>query len=254
MRRKLTILGMAVTAMLAFAAMSAAAAQAANWEVCQNVGAGNGTHNNAQCTEEGGTKEYKEVLVPEGEANAYTVESYLQAGNTIKLEGPVTITCSTLETQEGKIWNEPAPTQGKDSAILHFSKCTASGGCTVTEPISTEVVHTHLFTKEEGGKKYAYDVFQPQSGKPFVKITLSNCLIAGTYSVEGETCGKPVNPLGVQAVEQQQEFSKAIQEQCVKDKAISKGLNLGFLGSAWMNGSVETKLTGTNAGKDWGAI
>lgn len=185
----------------------------------------------------------------EGKALSGSESISSEATETFKLEVPargLTIQCTEQSTVEGKITSPRA-----DSGKISFNNCSVVGAptCKVTQPITTVPLVTEL--KLSGTT--VYDTFKPASGTTFTTITISGCAAAGSFPITGQTCGKATNALGVQAVKQQLEFSKAITATCIANGYITGGLK--FAGTeATLTGKANNFLSGANAGKKFGAI
>jgi hypothetical protein len=218
------IVGLAMVASLAICAVAVASASATTWKA-------NGS------------------LFTNGQSETVTASNSSSLGGTgFTLESKVLgkafkLTATTLTGSEVKI--SQSGSEALDSGKLIFSGLTVvePSGCGV-ETITTEPLSSKLETKTGLTSGLADHLF-PTSGETFAKIKVTTCAIAGTYPVKGSVYGE-TNKLGVLAVNQPLKFSPAI------NTAAGGKLLLGTE-EAKLTGTGINTLSGTNAGKSWGA-
>jgi hypothetical protein len=153
-------------------------------------------------------------------------------------------------------------TTALDSGKLILSNLKVDGGgelCTASGPIETNSLTSTLVTTTETAAVPSGlgDTFVPtqieEEGKKvtpvFVRVELNpGCgALAGTYPVRGSVVGES-SKLGVLAVKQPLKFSSTVNKGFTEDALTFGGK------AAVLTGSVNNFLTGTNAGKEWGAI
>jgi hypothetical protein len=236
MTRKLKVIGLALMAVCAFAAVSAGAAQAApQWKI-------EGTTLPVGTTQE---VEISAVTTP------FTLE-VVGLGINLKctnIDGKGTInnvTTSGVTTGEDaipagvvftgcEVENAPAKCQVDSTSSTGV---TGAIGTITTEPVTTKL-------KTVAGE--VYDVFSPPASGVFARIMISakegqSCAVSGNYEVKGTAA----QTLGSEAIELSSTFSAAT--------ATAAGTALTFGGkAATLTGVADFKLIKTNVGKKWGA-
>jgi hypothetical protein len=220
--RKLKILGLAMFAVFAFAAVSSAAAQAdtAHWTI------------------EGATFNGEESV----EVEQTTEEFVLASASGIE------ITCTAVAANGAKIKET-----NKDSATsLTFTGCKvksseaacqvkSSGGTIGT--INTAALNSNLLVVTPN----VYDVYEPASGTTFTTLVIEKqtgktCPASGTYTVTGKAAGLiPTTDATTQSLT----FNAA------SATAAGTQLKLGAA-NATLTGIADLMLSGVNATKSWG--
>jgi hypothetical protein len=175
---------MALLAVFAFGAITAAAAQAATegpfWTV-------EGAKLN--------TNETREITIK-------AVGSITLEGQALGGLAKVNITCPTATVQKGSYLAGGAP--GTSKEVVEFSgepgssgrKCAVTGngnGCTVNEPIRTEPIRNELVVSDgpPAGTfgPFILIEFKPESGSKFVTLNFSGSCTVSTTEVKGEVLG-----------------------------------------------------------------
>jgi hypothetical protein len=166
---------------------------------------------------------------------------------------PIAITATKVECVEATLSN--SGTTALDGGKLKFSGLTVDGlaaGCTAVEPISTNLLSTKLVTTTDTADVPSGlgDTFAPaETGGAWFTLKLnSNCAgAAGSYPLKGSVVGES-NKLGTLAVKQPLKFSSTINKGFTEDALTFGGKLANF------TGTMLNSLTGTNAGKKFGAI
>jgi hypothetical protein len=220
-RRAIRILGVALVASLALAAVAVASASATTWK------AGGSLFTNGQSATV--TVSNKAALGGTGFTFAFKV-----LGKTVKF------TAATLSGEGVKISQSGSEALGSGKLIFSGITVVDPSGCGV-EAITTEPLSSRLESNTGLTSKVADHLF-PTSGESFAKIKVTACAIAGTYPLKG-TLYAETNALGVIAVNQPLKFSPAINTAA---------------GGKLLLGTEEMTLTGVGintltSGLSWGA-
>jgi hypothetical protein len=176
---RLRTLLLALLAVFAFGAISAAAAQAEApfWTVPAKEG----------------SSETKRLAA--NETRFITAKTY----NETQLESPslkVKVKCPAVKLKEGVLLGSNAGEPGKDDEIIEFEGgCKQEGNgeaCKVTEPIKTVHVKSELVENVEGGAagKKLYTEFFPETGAKFTTIVFTGTCKTKEIAVEGKVAAE----------------------------------------------------------------
>jgi hypothetical protein len=204
--------------LFALAAQSASAATAANTTAVTCVlGGGAKDFKDAHCDEKvaNGTGSYGHVAIELGAKTELEVSNEKTKNSTFEstpavLKGTVfgvasEISCSKVINvavviekkviHEAYIRNEEDILKGHTAAgqiKLRFSSCKVAKpalGCTVKEPIDSEILEVRGREGLGAGKNEMGLEFSPGASEIFAQFTIEGCFIAGTYKVTGTAIG-----------------------------------------------------------------
>ena len=182
---KIKVMGLALVAVFVMAAAGASSALALETNNPQFTGEGSAK------LETGGNK-----LLKAGEGEEITATA--NGSQTLESTG-VTIVCSALKLENGKLIGSTAPAAGTNEEVIVYEKCEVKGSpeCEINEKPSKEGViktvllkTTLVFTSAEGAKKeeakHSGTLFVPKEGTKFVGFKLrGKCPATGELGVAG---------------------------------------------------------------------
>jgi hypothetical protein len=188
MLKRFRVAGLCLVAVFAMSAVAASAASATStnnpqWDICHNVGAGNGHFTDSKC-ETAGTGEWEAKIL----GNAELEEVTAKAKGNQKLSVPgakVTIVCKSYSLKAGAvIVGSAAPAAGTDEETIEYKECEVEGSpkCEINKvkggkaTITTEPLKSWLGfkTKEAAEKEESNTLtyFAPQTPPKFVAFEL----------------------------------------------------------------------------------
>jgi hypothetical protein len=171
--KRMRILGLALVAVFAFAAMSAVSASAApEWAACEKASPSNtGKYSDKLCTtkEEAGKGKYELVAGSIGKGKAFKVANVGVSllHNVVPGTGDVAVECEKLKGA-----GKPVAPNAQKEVTLTFSKCTTLEKTVPCENIKKGTIATNKLAgvlAEVSGK--VGTILKPESGEYFVEFT-----------------------------------------------------------------------------------
>jgi len=135
MSRKLYALLLPVLAVAAMATTAGVAQAAPEWEICKNVGAGNGTFSDSECEIAKAGGEWGWVK-PGGAAAKVQVVTFGKLTFAIGAPANITIECKVLDG--GNIWNEGGAGKAEITAFFNYECKVIAGVCAAPAELIAE--------------------------------------------------------------------------------------------------------------------